>query len=267
MDKYVVYNTDSVKESVARYEKYRNELSSIITDWKKERDEVRIYGGKNDVFVSDGVVNPKIWFGNTIRPLYILKEAYGGNEDWDLVDWLREKNEDKYMAKTWRTICSWTDYIFNKKCGVFNKWNSENVQELLQKIAVINIKKYGGQSLSCNTDLKNHAVNHSDLIFKQIELTDPTIIVCGYTGWLLDVAGQNKKDNIMTVRQNGSGRVYFMTINGRNIPLVDFWHPACRTNHIDDFKKDIDAIFNNLKAVGNAPVQPPEPDDSENECK
>lgn len=57
------------------------------------------------VFVKDGVVCPEQWFSQEIRPLFLLKEAYGGDKDWSLLDYLLSDNKS---GKTWQRIAKWT---------------------------------------------------------------------------------------------------------------------------------------------------------------
>ncbi len=40
----------------------------------------------NKVFVKDGIVNPDKWVTQEIKPMFLLKEAYGGKESWDLIN-------------------------------------------------------------------------------------------------------------------------------------------------------------------------------------
>ena len=253
---------------------YNSEMARIMSQLKKDSKKNSIYKDdpNNWVFISDGVACPDEWFSETFnstlpnefrRPLFILKEAYGGNEDWDEAEWfLTGKHKHGNIDdKTFKNICKWASYIFGNNYEDKEKWENDS----LKKIALINIKKYHGKSLSTNSDLKEHAKKHFDLIFEQIKLIDPTIIICGYTGWLLDVIWKEKK--LGRARQNGEGRVFYVSITGREIPLIDFWHPACRTNHLAEFRSDIKAIKEKTEAIGKAPYQPPKDDDSENESK
>ena len=58
---------------------------------------------------------------------------------------------------------------------------------------------------------------------REIELIDPTIIVCGYTITSLNVImGYNIKD-----RQN-SNLYYFTRLNGHDVIVLDYYHPSNR---------------------------------------
>ena len=248
-------------------EKYKN-YSKLMYKWKDDCKTNGVY--KNDekaqknVFIVDGIVCPKEWFKQEIRPLFVLKEAYCQNNSKNEIDeteWINGTYTESIKNSTFKRLIDWARIIFDDSSDGGYNWNNE----IFKNIALINIKKYGGQSYSDNEDLKKHAIQHADFIFEQIELIYPTIIICGYTGWLLDEVW--KKKGMGNARLKGTGRVYEVLINGRSVSLVDFWHPACRTNHLAEFRSDIKAIKEKTEAIGKAPYQPPKDDDSENESK
>ena len=86
-------------------EAYREQSAALFERWKHKPALGEIDHEKH-VFVSDGVVCPEQWFSQEIRPLYLLKEAYGGTEDWSLTDHLLKSG--KNCNATWRRITQWT---------------------------------------------------------------------------------------------------------------------------------------------------------------
>ena len=58
---------------------YLEEHPKLLAEWKAKGT---VYAdGENDkanVFISDGIADPDKWFEQEIRPLFILKQAYGG---------------------------------------------------------------------------------------------------------------------------------------------------------------------------------------------
>ena len=84
---------------------YLEERPKLLAEWKEKGN---VYAdGENDhadVFISDGIADPDKWFEQEIRPLFILKEAYGGEEDWDEIEWFITggHNQGKIKNKTWR---------------------------------------------------------------------------------------------------------------------------------------------------------------------
>ena len=160
-----------------------------------------------------------------MRILFILKEAYGGNEDWSLTAFLRG---DAYKENIWRRVIEWTYGI----CGTTenkierfyqgtelyakdNKW--------LQRIAVLNIKKSAGQSSSVYGEISAYADCDKDEILKEIELIDPGIIICGSTFSDIDrIMGTNCK------RERYSENWYYYTdaIGDTERLFIDYYHPG-----------------------------------------
>ena len=76
---------------------------------KKQENTVSI--NHKNVFISDGIVNEAVWNHQTGRKiLYVLKEAYGENEDWNLTEWLRHA---KPSSSIWKRVIEWTYGIQN----------------------------------------------------------------------------------------------------------------------------------------------------------
>ena len=70
----------------------------------------------NKVFVKDGIVNPNKWVTQEIKPMFLLKEAYGGKESWDLInDHILVKSK-KQVDKTWKSHAHTHD---RKECDTF----------------------------------------------------------------------------------------------------------------------------------------------------
>ena len=74
-----------MKDEIARYLENNNLLFS---EWK-ERHKAQGYTS----FIQDGIVEPEVWFGESHRILFILKEAYNGdgipNVDSNLIEELK----------------------------------------------------------------------------------------------------------------------------------------------------------------------------------
>ncbi len=260
-------------------ENYRQKADELNTQWRREKDEEPIYkSGENSQannFIFDGIANPDEWYKQDIRPLFILKEAYNkstSDDEWNEIDFFlsntislpsRPKGVIASKYKTWRVLCCWASYIFSQNYDTQITWENEN----LRKIALINIKKYGGQNPSSNKDLQKHAKKHANLIIEQIKLIKPTIIICGYTGWLMDIVWEEIfKEKARKNKKNG--RVYDIVIpEQEEIRLIDFWHPASRTPHRDDFIADIDAAMGWLPSPYLCSNEEPQNEDEFNECK
>ena len=94
------------KHSHITKEKYLTETADLFSKWKKYA--VGVAGqSKNEtpVFITDGVMDPEVWFKSGDRPLFVLKEAYGFSEDCDLAnDHVLTSGK---IRKTWKRISLW----------------------------------------------------------------------------------------------------------------------------------------------------------------
>ena len=64
----------------------------------------RINRKPGEVFVEDGVIVPEKWFSQRVRPLFLLKEAYGEKDDWSLVKQLMPLEKEYACGATWRKV-------------------------------------------------------------------------------------------------------------------------------------------------------------------
>lgn len=216
---------------------YCAESEKLFADWKDiqgivspNSDNQTSINHKDNIFIRDGVVCPELWFAQDFRPLFLLKEAYGGEDDWDLA-----KNHlllNKPIDKIWERVSGWIKGMLSTtktSLPEFIKDDTETSRynnEYLKKTAVINIKKSGGKSSSDYDEIGSYALFDKDRLKKQLELCDPTIIVCGYTSSYLETILDKEfrspyNDNLF----------YHITLNGHDVIVIDFWHPA---NHYPD---------------------------------
>lgn len=219
-----------------RISTYNKKADQLFSEWKSIQGIVCFDNGtisidhKNNVFIRDGVVCPETWFSQKIRPLFLLKEAYGGTEDWDLIkDHLLVH---KRIDKMWERISGWTKGILSTTDASLSPFINDDPDitsygnEYLKKIAVINIKKSGGKSASEFDDISTYALFDKDRLKSQFEICDPTIIICGYTSSYLETIldkdfREPRNDNLY----------YHIELNGHDVLVIDYWHPA---NHYPD---------------------------------
>ena len=237
-----------------------DDFVSVLNEWqKKDREEDKL---NKCVFVSDGIFDYEQWNIQNLRILFILKEAYDKTEKnkdglyaWDEPDWLmrRLNDSEKNLGVTWRRIYQWTKAIsdaYDKKDASFEAVERiGNAKDIFKRIAVINVKKMNGESSSAAGDLRKHAIRHSKELLKQIKMINPTVIVCGYTCWLLDVALNEQGKRI--VRQKKNDNLWYKTkeLTGKEVAVIDFWHPACRGEDktlYEELKKSLAACENNV---------------------
>lgn len=219
---------------------YEHANDNLFKDWKNTQGSVNIkvrrintevfIDHKENVFIRDGVVCPKRWFSQKVRPLFLLKEAYGGKYDWDLIKGHLLKSYS--IDKTWERISQWARGILNTDVENISPYIANDPEirnfgnEQLKKIAVINIKKSRGTSSSNYDNIRAYAEFDKVRLLRQIELCDPTVIICGYTSSELEIITETQ------IRKSHNDNLFYhMSLNGHDVLVLDFWHPA---NHYPD---------------------------------
>lgn len=211
----------------AKVDFYNTEIDKLFSVWKL-KDASHDINHDADGFIRDGIINPSTWFYSNCRPLFILKEAYNGNgsnDSWDLCEWIRSDLERVSKINTWMTISLWAQGIIHTDVETLHHLPNEDEQKktgvfYLDKIAIVNLRKSGGQKTS------NHAVLKEYVDFDKFELRDeigfiqPTVIICGGTfRYLSDIFGEN----LVWI-----GDDPYINLNNTNILVLDYYHPACR---------------------------------------
>ncbi len=217
---------------------YIEENNALFAEWKKimgsvsDRKEYGIAATEinhaNTVFIRDGVVCPELWFAQRTRPLFLLKEAYNGDGDWDLSsDHLLTGNS---ASRMWRRVSHWTYALLNTTAEELAPYDpgldvSKYGNEHLRRIAVVNVKKSGGNNSSSMDEIRSYAWFDAERLWKQLSLCDPTVIVCGYTGSALDIIAERMTGR--KVRDTYNENLYYtMELNGNKVLVLDYWHPA-----------------------------------------
>lgn len=222
MDEGIISNYH--KKTNVLFDAWKTEKGAV--DYRKKRQIQTLYiNHANSVFIRDGVVCPEQWFSQSVRPLFLLKEAYGGDTDWDLIaDHLLPTHP---ISKMWNRISLWTrGLLVTTKDNIAPFVEDDPIaesygNEYLKKIAVMNIKKSGGDKSSDMNIIRAYADFDKDRLKTQLELCDPTVIVCGYTASTLDIilgkpVRKDKNQNL----------AYHITLNGHDVLVLDYWHPA-----------------------------------------
>lgn len=209
-----------------------------------------------DDLVTDGIVSPSVWFEEKgERILFLLKEAYSKKNptSWNLTKWLYHEDGEICMQNcakncsscfpsgaTYNHVAEAAYMILNPEKD-FDEWLGAKTKskhdyyiaraEVLKRIAVVNIKKFNGNKNSNHKNLVEEL--NPELIKKQIEIINPTIIICGGTYcYLKAIFNLNSLEN----EYNGS-----TTFNG--IKVVATIHPCKRMNS----RKKAEDIFSLYK--------------------
>ncbi len=196
---------------------YKTKSEELFNEWKKKAN--------SSPFVTDGVMRPKQWFTQDVRPLFLLKEAYGGDCDWDLAK--DHVLTDEKARPIWKRISLWAKGIMNPGSVFMEPFepDSEDIinfnNPYLKQIAAINIKKYNGKNQSNYNEICKYAEKDKEFLKKQIEFCDPTVIICGYTAKALEIIlGEEFR------KEKNNDLFYLTKINDHPVTVIDYWHPA-----------------------------------------
>ena len=214
---------DECKDFQALFEIWKNKAPRIVKGFEINH--------KDNVFISDGIVNPLVWNKQKPRILFVLKEAYSDKNDgdWSLTDWVASGECLKY--KIWRRIALWTYGVLHTTSQSICQYNTHKSEDylkyILQRIAILNIKKSNGKSESNNEELEAYAYEDILEIKKEFMLIDPDLVICGNCFRTLNniVFGLDH-DN-----ETNENWYYYKELFGRKRLFLDFYHPG---NHWPD---------------------------------
>lgn len=165
-------------------EQYKLEMKDLIDNWQQRNGTVKTVQHKQEVellidhtqnFICDGVVCPEKWFSQSIRPLYLLKEAYGEGS-WDLIaDHLCKSGQ---ISQMWRRVSKWTSGLLGTTENTlmpYGNWGDVDHygNEYLQKIAVVNVKKSGGKSSSNMDEIRAYAQFDREELLRELGAVRP----------------------------------------------------------------------------------------------
>jgi hypothetical protein len=159
---------------------YEAASRQLFKEWKSRLNDGQHIG-------IDGAVNPCTYYPSRLRILFILKEIHHlTDKDDNLVKHLRE---DPVSGKTWNNVVRWTEMIRQvfgdgkverSTVSMDKDITAARRHDVLQDIAVINMKKVPGGATSNTKNIVAYSQAHGDLLERQIKLLDPDVIVaCG----------------------------------------------------------------------------------------
>lgn len=218
MEKYE--NIENCKTETELFELWKAKKPKSV----KYQDETFFINHKN-VFISDGIVNKEVWNShNAKKILYVLKEAYGENEDWSLTKWILQR---KPSSSVWKRVIEWTYGIQNTNADRIARYSSDIYElntDLFNQIAVVNLKKSDGKSSSNYKEIAAYALADKAEIKKQMEIIAPDIIVCGSTFSALNSVYDDK----IRPKELYCDNWFYYTniISGKKTLVIDYYHPA-----------------------------------------
>jgi len=213
--------------------------------------QIEQIGIKNDShFVIDGIIDIEKYLNAKYRILWVLKEA---NSECDTWSYLKKFKDKEWLYRCGKSVPTlkrmiYTTYGILRDC----QWseipdaNNENSFEPLQEIAIINIKKIPGGSVSDPKTIQSAYYENQELLKLQIETYNPNVVIFGNTMQFFyksDFDGLESAEKQITEY----GNHYYDT----NEKLyIHTWHPAIRGVADEDYVMDIVNIvkkWNKLK--------------------
>ena len=151
----------------------------------------RQYPGKT--IVLDGIIEPEKWYASDCRILFVLKEAWGGDNQ-DVID-IRAENRKAMVVpgdkgdggETYRpmvTIANMLVYDLDYNAVSGSIYGGEAWSAFKGCSAIIEIKKIYGGTESIDNNIKDHASINAELLDEQVRVYNPNIVVIGVNNLL-----------------------------------------------------------------------------------
>lgn len=159
---------------------YEKSISDLFKKWIKEQKAEPSYDNTDvDIgsFTFDGAISPEDYFSSKERILFISKESnLGQGKKFQNEFWLKnvyEKRAKYNETQFSKRLSMAANAIYNK--DFMNPNKSHNI---LKFVAFMNLNKRGGHS-RCNSEtLEKYVSTYKKQIIKEIEILNPTVIVC-----------------------------------------------------------------------------------------
>lgn len=197
-------------------------MESLFNEWQQKYSF--------SAFIKDGIVDTQKY--EQPHVLFVLRDMNCSHPN-DLCKDLRTHGSG---AKTWCNIGRWTKALLDQAEEYPYDMSAEKRIEQISRVAVMNIKKEGGTARSDGKTLLSYAKEQKEMLFRQIELCDPHIIIC--CGRKAKNAPSNavilekevfeitaEWDKIPSSSFPIDWNYFYTEINGRKVPVVSFCHP------------------------------------------
>jgi hypothetical protein len=183
------------------------QLNQLFDEWENTNP---LYTGK---FVRDGIIDEDLFEKQRAKILFVCKESSISNEN------LRDiRLHGSGSIRFSLSIADWSYGLLNN-FPLYDTINMKKRKEALKCVAIMNLKKSVGKSVSDRKEIEQHIRDNKQFLLRQIEIINPDIIIGGvtyFTYWqyLFDVNSYFKTGHgIKALEWNG-------------IPIIDFYHPS-----------------------------------------
>jgi hypothetical protein len=190
-------------------------LDKLFEEWQKNHSAYT-----NENFVKDGIINEELWNKAKKKVLFVLKEP--------------NKYPNKYKGDfrkfvdsgPWRVVGYWAYGLQNTDDNtipsLLEAKVNENWKTACCSSAMMNLKKSPGGATANMEDLMQAAKKDSKLIFKEIEIIRPDIVICGST---FKVCNEIRK-LIMPFKDFQPIGPDKRCFSFQNAIWIDFYHPS-----------------------------------------
>lgn len=196
-------------------EEYENRINDLNERWIQARPEYEEEGKR---FTYDGIINFELWKKSKPKILFLLKENY--SSDWDPIEGISsDGNKFSRNISRWRQILK--DLYINPTKDI----SFENIElpEDIDDIAIVEVKKVNeGKAHSPYKVIYNYAIKDKNFLTEQIDLIDPHVVLCGYTG---DAYG-DMYDDSWELLYSLPKPLDCSCYKHRNRLVIDFYHPS-----------------------------------------
>lgn len=203
----------------------KSQEQQLFEKWRKEQNY--------PYFLKDGIFCEEEWNKQSIKILYVLKEANWENGDTDLCEYLLSEVSSTYW-RTWNNIVRWTQAIRTGGDYPRNITKADKTK-CLKTIAALNIKKVGGDAQADDEEIRRYGESDAKYIRCQIELYQPDIIICcgRGNGKNADILYNYVFSEKTPWQEPITDHNYFLCslTSGKTIPVISFRHPQIRGGH------------------------------------
>ncbi|HLW07034.1 MAG TPA: hypothetical protein VKY45_05675 [Marinilabiliaceae bacterium] len=148
---------------------------------------------RNMTFIRDGILDVEKYMAAPVKILWVLKEANSpddsiGNDMRPCLTSLHSDDDTNSIAAKWGH--TWNSVAYTTY-GIFEKMNWVNLPDIkgdakevlkhMPKIAHVNVKKFAGESKAKDKEMKMFFDQYKALIYEQIEIINPDVIIFGST--------------------------------------------------------------------------------------
>jgi len=196
-----------------------SELERLFGEWKAN------YSDK-DGFIYDGIIDENLYNMAEHKVLFIMKEPNDPKKgSWDFRTWWKKKIKHRFS----RRIAEWAYGILDNNFPPYDSIWSKNayskVQEALNSIAFMNVKKTGGKDASSKSEINRIIKRDRDSIHEEIKIINPEIIILGLS-WRSSV-------ELLFPNLNWHNTGYSIIISKYgNAKIIDFYHPSSRSSPV-----------------------------------